>query len=87
MGSEIARFRAQQALTEQAAVLGLSGPAMVSRHDFIEKRMEQGTMHIQLLMDAGRHDEAFAIMETEDWRGIAAQPPQAVLKEHERSVE
>ena len=83
MGSEIARFRAQQALVEQATQAGLAGYATVSRHDFIEKRMEQGAIHIQQLMDAGRQDEAFALMETENWQGIPAQPPQGLLKEQE----
>ena len=80
MGSDIARFREQQELVEQAAHAGLSGYATVSRHDFIERRMEQGAIHIQELMDAGKHDEAFALMETDGWRGI---PASVVLDEQE----
>jgi hypothetical protein len=52
MRSEIARFRAQQEWTEQAAEQGLSGYAVTSRHAFIEKRMEQGALYLQQLMDA-----------------------------------
>ena len=83
MGSEIARFREQQELAEQAAMLGLSGYTITSRHDFIEKRMEQGAMHIQQLMDAERYDEAFALMETENWQGIPTIAPQALPPEQE----
>lgn len=75
MGSEIARFRAQQELVEQAARSGLFGYAITARHDVIEKHMEQGAIYIQHLMDAGKHDEAFALMETENWQGIPALPP------------
>jgi hypothetical protein len=70
MGSEIVRFREQQELTEQAAVLGLSGYAITSPHEFIEKRMELGAVYLQQLMDTGRHDEAFALMETDGWQGV-----------------
>jgi hypothetical protein len=84
MGSEIVRFRKQQTQAEQAATLGLSGYAITSPHAMIEKRMEQGAVHLQHLMDAGRYDEAFALMETDDWQGIPpnpATPPQAVPDE------
>ena len=74
MNSEITRFRAQQARSEEAAKEGLSGYAITSAHAFIEKRMEQGAVYLQQLMDADRHEEAFALMETEGWQGI---PPPA----------
>ena len=70
MESEIARFREQQELAEQAAERGLSGYAITSRHAFIEQRMEQGAIYLQKLMEAGRYDEAFSLMETEQWQGI-----------------
>ena len=38
--SEVARIRQQIADEYEAAQLGLTGPAIVSRHDFIAARME-----------------------------------------------
>jgi hypothetical protein len=40
--SDIAEFRKQQAAQEASANLGLSGPAMVARHDFMTARAERG---------------------------------------------
>ena len=65
--SQVARFREQQAIEEQAALLGLSGFATTARHDFITARMERGGQRILCLIEAGRHDEALALMNTEDW--------------------
>ena len=73
MSSEIARFRAQQARSEEAAKEGLSGYAVTSQHAFIEKRMEQGAVQIQALMDAGHYGEALALMETDGWQGVLPQ--------------
>ena len=81
MESEITRFREQQALAEQGAERGLCGYAITARHDFIEQRMEQGAVYLQRLMDAGRHAEAFSLMETEQWQGI---PVHVLLDEPER---
>ena len=39
--SEIARFREQQALEEEAARLALTGYAITARHDFINTRMQR----------------------------------------------
>jgi hypothetical protein len=89
MGSEIVRFRTQQAQAEQAATLGLSGYAVTSPHEFIERRMEQGAVQIQALMDAERYDEAFALMETDGWQGIPphpAMPPQTVSDKQEEGT-
>jgi hypothetical protein len=65
--SEIARFREQQARQEEAARLGLSGPAVVSRHDFIEARAEQGAKCILQLIARGRYAEAEAQMNLPNW--------------------
>jgi hypothetical protein len=57
-GSEIADFRQQQALQEQAARLGLSGLASgVSRHDVIEARMNQDLERFVELAREGRIEQ------------------------------
>lgn len=65
--SEIARFREQQARQEEAARLGCSGPALVSRHDFIEARATRGAERILALLAQGRYREAEAQMNLPDW--------------------
>ncbi|MGH2479838.1 MAG: hypothetical protein ACRDHW_09305 [Ktedonobacteraceae bacterium] len=65
--SEIAHFREQQARQEEAAHLGLSGPAIVARHDFIEARAERGARRILQLLAQGRHEEAEAQMNLPNW--------------------
>lgn len=62
-GSEIARFREQQAAEEQAAHNGLYGPAIVSSHEVIIARMEQGGEYLLQLQREGRDEEAFALWE------------------------
>ncbi len=55
----IVEFREQQVLQEQAARLGLSGLASgVSRHDFIEARMNQHYEHILQLVKDGKIEQA-----------------------------
>ena len=81
MESEITRFREHQHLAEQAAERGLSGYAITARHDFIERRMQQGAVYLHQLMEAGRYAEAFSLMETEQWQGI---PVHVLLDEPER---
>lgn len=65
--SEIARFRQQQALEEQAAQLGLSGLAMVGMHAIIAARAEAGARRILQLAKEGRHEEAFALLQSPTW--------------------
>lgn len=66
--SEIAQFRHEQALQEQAAQNALFGLACgVSRHDFIEARTTRGADRILQLLDAGKQEEAMALWETPDW--------------------
>ncbi len=65
--SEVASFRQQQALQEQAAQQGLAGLAVVSRHDFIEKRMERAAERLLQLIKEGKHEEVKLLMETEAW--------------------
>ncbi len=67
IASEIASFREQQARQEEAAQLGLSGPAIVSSHAFIEARAQAGAEHILWLLAAGQEEEARRLMEQKDW--------------------
>ncbi len=67
MQSEVAYFKTQQALQEQAAQRGLDGYALVSRHDFIEARMERGAERLLALIDQGKHEEAEKLMNTPTW--------------------
>jgi hypothetical protein len=58
ISSSIGEFREQQALQEQAARLGLSGLANgVSRHDFIEFRMNQHSERFLRLMQDGKTEQ------------------------------
>jgi len=65
--SDVTQFREQQACQEEAARLGLSGPAIVSRHDFIEARAERGAERILQLLAQGRYAEAEAQMNLPGW--------------------
>jgi hypothetical protein len=65
--SEIARFREQQALEEEAARLSLSGFATTARHDIITAKMQQGGERILQLIAEGKHDEAQVLMNSENW--------------------
>lgn len=63
--SAIAAFKLQQAIQEEAALLGLSGLASgFSRHAFIEVRMERAAGHILQLLADGKQEEAKALMGT-----------------------
>lgn len=63
--SEVAYFREQRALSEQAARRGLSGFAICATHESITARMERGAERILRLIEAGRHEDAQALMNTE----------------------
>jgi hypothetical protein len=65
--SEIATFREQQALQDQAARQGLYGLAAVASHASITARMERGAGRILKLIEAGRHEEARSLMEMPSW--------------------
>jgi len=58
--SEVARFKAEQ---ENAARLGLSGPAIVSQHTFSEQRAERGAQRIFQLLAQGQYEGAKAQMD------------------------
>lgn len=65
--SDVAKFREHQAVEEETARLGLSGPAIVSRHDFIEARAERGAARILQLLAQGKYAEAAAQMNLPNW--------------------
>jgi len=65
--SEVARFREQQALEEEAARLALSGYAITARHDFINARMQRSGERILCLIEEGKHEEALVLMSSDRW--------------------
>jgi hypothetical protein len=65
--SEVAYFREQQALQEEAAQRGMSGLAAVACHAMITARMERGAERILRLIQEGRHEEAQRLMATDAW--------------------
>ncbi len=65
--SAIARFREQQALEEESMRLANSGLALTARHDFIIARAQRGAERILRLIDEGKHEEAQALMNTDNW--------------------
>jgi len=65
--SEVARFREDQERREQGAQRGLYAFAAVSRHAFIEARMERGAERLLKLIAEGKLEEVQTIMETPTW--------------------
>lgn len=66
--SDIAGFRREQSLHEEAARRGLYGPAIVGSHAVIEARMAQHakpiTRHIRHLLAQGKRDEAGRLIQS-----------------------
>lgn len=67
--SEVARVLRQIDLEQEAADRALHGFAITARHDFINARMQRQGEYLLRLIDAGRHAEALALMNTDDWGG------------------
>jgi hypothetical protein len=65
--SEVANFREQQALQEEAARRALSGLAIVASHEAITARMERGAERILRLIQAGKYQEAEALLNLDMW--------------------
>ncbi len=65
--SEIAGFRHQQALQEQAAQQGLNGFAALASHETITARMDRGAERLLKLLQEGKHKEVAILMETPTW--------------------
>ena len=66
-GSEVARVMRQIDLELEAAQRGISGFASTARHEFINARMQRGGERILRLIDEGKHDEAQALMNADNW--------------------
>ncbi|HZS76470.1 MAG TPA: hypothetical protein VFA41_07635 [Ktedonobacteraceae bacterium] len=65
--SEVARLRQRIAEEEAAAWQALYGLAMVTRHELITARMTRGAERVLRLIEEGRHAEAQALLNTENW--------------------
>jgi hypothetical protein len=65
--SEVARLMRHIDLEQEAAERGMHGFASTARHDFINARMQRGGERILQLIEEGRHEEAQALMNTDNW--------------------
>ena len=65
--SDIARFRQQHALQEQAMQYLQSGLAITTRHAFITARAQRGAERIIRLLEAGKEEEAIVLMNHPTW--------------------
>src|SRR5690348_4585016 len=65
--SEVARAMRQIDLELEAADRALHGFAITARHDFVTARMQRQGERILHLIDAGKHEEALALMNSDDW--------------------
>jgi hypothetical protein len=66
-GSEVARAMRQIDLELEAAGRGMYGFASTARHDFINARMQHSGERILHLIEEGKHEEAQALMNTDNW--------------------
>ena len=65
--SEVAKFIQQTTKEHEAAQQGLSGLARVATHESINSRMKMSAEYILELIQAGKHEEAQALLYTETW--------------------
>lgn len=65
--SEVAQAMRQIDLEQEAAERGMHGFAITARHDFINAQMQRGGEYILQLIEEGRHEEAQALMNTDNW--------------------
>src|SRR5581483_9816572 len=75
--SEIARFRQEQSLREQASKQGLYGIAVVASHAAITARMEREAERFLQLIREGKHDEVIALMGRPAWE--RTRPPEVYI--------
>jgi hypothetical protein len=89
--SEVAYFRQQQALREESARLGLSGFAVTATHESITARMQRCGERVLRLIEEGKHEEAQALLNTDNWGGDEQEVPEekvaVVVQEKERPHE
>jgi hypothetical protein len=76
--SEVAHFRREQALQEEAAQRGLCGPAIVASHAIITARFERDAgrlnARVRSLIEQGKREEARAVL-------LAYDPEQGIIDE------
>ena len=65
--SDVAKFRQEQALQEQAAQQALYGFTVVASHASITARMERGADRLLALLNAGNIEEAARLWSTKEW--------------------
>ena len=65
--SEVAKFRQEQALQEQAVQHALYSFASVATHSSITARMERGAEHLLTLLEEGKYEQVAHLMETTAW--------------------
>jgi hypothetical protein len=85
-GSEVACIMRQIDLELEAAQRGLHGFAATARHDFINARMQRGGEHLLRLIDEGKHEEAQALMNADNWE-IKGQEKDEETTHNERTEE
>ena len=82
-GSEVARTMQRIDLELEAVGRLEHGFAITARHDFINARMQRGGERILRLIDEGRHEEAQALMNTENW-GVVDEDEHKITKRQAR---
>ena len=80
--SEVARVLRQIDLEVEAAGRASHGFAITARHDFINARIQRQGEYLLRLIDEGRHEEALALMNTDDWGGEREQPTKHQRRAH-----
>jgi len=80
--SEVARAMHQIDLEREAADHALHGFAITARHDFINARIQRQGERILHLIDAGRHEEALVLMNSDDWGGDCEQTTKHQRRTH-----
>lgn len=65
--SEVARAMRQIDLEREAGAQGMYGFTITARHDFINARMQRNGERILQLIEEGKHEEAQALMNTDNW--------------------
>ena len=65
--SDVAKFRHEQALQEQAAQQALYGLASVANHASINAQMQRGAEYLLTLLEVWKYEEVAHLMETSDW--------------------
>lgn len=65
--SEVAQLLRQIDLEREAASRGMYGFASTAQYDFINARMQRNGERILQLIDEGKHEEAQALLNADNW--------------------